>query len=308
MYLGLFALLRTMTQEMKKNPLQGTFHRRLLPPPAISFSSIEGQKLFAEALNLGYLSGYFQLAEHFTTQGHPAFCGLGSLTMALNALLIDPGRIWQGTWRWFDESMLNCCESLEVVREKGITLSKLSCLANCNGANVTLKYGNSATLEEFRNDLKLISTLPAPSQPTVMVASYSRKVLKQTGIGHFSPIGGYHPEKDMVLIMDVARFKYPPHWVPAEDLFSALQTIDEETGKSRGYILLSASSRMYTECFCKQTNELQVNCHDEDNVEGTKDLKLIEEKLETLLSNDSEVIGESVCASARNDCERCGGK
>ena len=24
--------------------------------------------------------------------------------------------------------------------------------------------------------------------------------------------GGYHAERDMVLILDTARFKYPPHW------------------------------------------------------------------------------------------------
>ena len=29
----------------------------------------------------------------------------------------------------------------------------------------------------------------------------------QTGDGHFSPIGGYDPENDLLLIMDVARFK-----------------------------------------------------------------------------------------------------
>jgi hypothetical protein len=31
---------------------------------------------------------------------------------------------------------------------------------------------------------------------------------KHIGDGHFSPIGGYCVERDAVLIMDVARFKY----------------------------------------------------------------------------------------------------
>jgi hypothetical protein len=30
------------------------------------------------------------------------------------------------------------------------------------------------------------------------------------GDGHFSPVGGYHAGKDLVLILDTARFKYPP--------------------------------------------------------------------------------------------------
>jgi hypothetical protein len=45
-----------------------------------------------------------------------------------------------------------------------------------------------------------------------VIAAYSRKELLQTGDGHYSPIGGYHAPSDSVLILDVARFKYPPHW------------------------------------------------------------------------------------------------
>jgi glutathione gamma-glutamylcysteinyltransferase len=56
----------------------------------------------------------------------------------------------------------------------------------------------------------------------------------QTGIGHFSPIGGYHAGRDMALILDVARFKYPPHWVPLTLLWEAMGYVDETTGQQRG--------------------------------------------------------------------------
>ena len=46
---------------------------------------------------------------------------------------------------------------------------------------------------------------------------------------HFSPIGGYHAGEDMVLILDVARFKYPPHWVKTETLFKAMLRHDSVT-------------------------------------------------------------------------------
>lgn len=120
--------------------------------------------------------------------GHPAFCGVGSLTMALNALLMDPNRVWQGVWRWFDESMLDCCEPLDVIKLKGIVLPKLACLARCNGAQTTVKYGSATSLEEFRNDVKLISKQSC-ERSVVMIASYHRGTLKQSGSGHFSPIG-----------------------------------------------------------------------------------------------------------------------
>ena len=60
--------------------------------------------------------------------------------------------------------------------------------------------------------------------------------LLQTGSGHFSPIGGYHAGKDMVLILDVARFKYPPHWVPLTLPWDAMNTVDDDTGLYRGYV------------------------------------------------------------------------
>ena len=57
--------------------------------------------------------------------------------------------------------------------------------------------------------------------------------------------------------MEVARFKYPPHWVPLELLFDAMkvrflclsytnvpplaQEVDTVTGLSRGYITLRSS-------------------------------------------------------------------
>jgi glutathione gamma-glutamylcysteinyltransferase len=59
-----------------------------------------------------------------------------------------------------------------------------------------------------------------------LIASYSRKLLEQTGDGHYSPIAGYHRDRDLALVMDVARFKYPPHWVPISSLWNAMTPID----------------------------------------------------------------------------------
>jgi hypothetical protein len=87
--------------------VENTLYRRPLPQGAIAFSSPEGREVFAEALASGGLDGYFLLAEQFHTQADPAFCGLGSLVVALNALAIDPGRLWKGPWRWFSEDLLD---------------------------------------------------------------------------------------------------------------------------------------------------------------------------------------------------------
>lgn len=209
-----------------------TLYRRPLPDDAIAFASPDGQRLFAEALAAGGLGGYFALAEQFSTQSEPAFCGLGSLVVALNALAIDPGRLWKGPWRWFSEELLDCCVSLDQVRTRGIDLDTLACLARCNGAEATLVRDDS--VETFRAAVARACASPGE----VIVAAYDRAALGQTGAGHFSPIGGYHAASDHVLVLDVARFKYPPHWVPLPRLVAAMHTIDPDNGRMRGWVSL----------------------------------------------------------------------
>ena len=54
------------------------------------------QQLFTEALEGGTMNSFFKLISYYQTQSEPAYCGLASLAMVLNALAIDPGRTWKG--------------------------------------------------------------------------------------------------------------------------------------------------------------------------------------------------------------------
>ena len=212
-----------------------TFYRRMLPSDTIEFSSPLGRQLFAEALATGGLDGYFRLAEQFHTQAEPQFCGLGSLVVALNALAIDPGRRWQGVWRWFSEQLLDCCVALDQIRQRGLDLDEVACLARCNGTSVDVFRPETSDASAWRASLSA-----AARGEHVVIASYDRARLDQSGSGHFSPIGGYHAERDLVLILDVARFKYPPHWISAERLWQAMHAVDPATGRSRGWLALRA--------------------------------------------------------------------
>lgn len=91
-----------------------TFYKRELPPNLIPFASSEGlspfinqvwlkmiifllgKKIFREALEMGTMDSYFPLAEQFLTQAEPSSCSTTSLVMVLNALQIDPKRVWKG--------------------------------------------------------------------------------------------------------------------------------------------------------------------------------------------------------------------
>lgn len=279
---------------LPKMDLKGTFHRRELKDPAVSFSSFYGRQLFAESLSQGSMESYFPLSEQFITQGHPSFCGIGSLTMALNALMLDPQRVWQGVWRWFDESMLDCCDSHDTIKLKGLTLPKVACLARCNGASTAMKYGSDATEQEFRADISRIcrQTIDDKNRQ-ILIVSYARPVLNQSGSGHFSPIGGYHEASDMVLIMDVARFKYPPHWVPLSMLFQALQPIDPETNRSRGYVMISRGEDSSWEacCVCSDAHSsTETNTTDGANdnptpADGSDQASVVHSRIESIINH-----------------------
>ena len=125
--------------------------------------------------------------------------------------------------------MLDCCVPLPVVKENGINFDQFACLAACNGLNAKMTLATCCGSEnDFREAVQKTTT----GSENVIVASYSRRVLHQLGDGHFSPIGGYHPDRDLVLILDTARFKYPPHWIPLTSLWTAMQAVDAETGNS----------------------------------------------------------------------------
>ena len=79
------------------------------------------------------------------------------------------------------------------------------------------------TLDEVRMQLRLALMDP---MARVMI-NYDRRAFGQIGTGHFSPLGGYADREDAFLIMDVAKYKYPPVWVPAARLYASMATIDK---------------------------------------------------------------------------------
>ena len=228
------------------------------------------------------MENYFCLAEQFTTQSEPSYCGPASLIMCLNALAIDPNRTWKGVWRWYSEEVLHCTSPETML--KGMSLDQLSQLARCNGLHtMTFRvpdavspqlefihshkeqihqhskhlhfsddccheghhqslHHNTSALFVHQSDLELFQTAVFASSRTeglLQMVNVSRKKLDQTGDGHFCPVGGLNSEADKVLLLDTARFKYPPQWVDMGLLYDAMKSIDNDTQKPRGFILLS---------------------------------------------------------------------
>eukprot|EP00532_Pseudo-nitzschia_australis_P004402 CAMPEP_0168179684 /NCGR_PEP_ID=MMETSP0139_2-20121125/10004_1 /TAXON_ID=44445 /ORGANISM="Pseudo-nitzschia australis, Strain 10249 10 AB" /LENGTH=456 /DNA_ID=CAMNT_0008099589 /DNA_START=128 /DNA_END=1498 /DNA_ORIENTATION=- len=231
-----------------------SFYQRKLPETCVAFASRKGKKMFKNALENNGLKSFYNLIEQHHTQTEPAFCGISTLVMVLNALAVDPGQQWKGPWRWYTENMLNCCVDLEEIKKDGITLRDFHCLAYCQGLSVEEQYcDETSSLENFRRVVEracIEQTAEEENEPEsngeddnhlleCLVVSYSRKVLGQTGDGHFSPLAAYDKESDSVLILDTARFKYGAHWAKLPMIYEAMKPFDKASSKPRGYALLS---------------------------------------------------------------------
>ena len=70
------------------------------------------------------------------------------------------------------------------------------------------------------------------------IVNFDRGPIFGVSVGHFSPIAGYAPNADLVTLLDVTP-GFGPALVPSQLLYTAVQTKDSETGRSRGLLILS---------------------------------------------------------------------
>jgi glutathione gamma-glutamylcysteinyltransferase len=211
-----------------------SFHGRILPDHLTSLESPRGQEIFHESFTSGHATNFFSLITNFASQSDVSMCGPASLAMVLNALKLDPMRTWRRPWRWWSDEMFACCDgSLEVMKKRGVTLEFFDRIAK-KQKGISVETRGPGSLEEFRNILKQ----SAKQYDCHVIVSFGRESLGQTGIGHFSPVAAVHESKDLALVLDVARFKYPPYWVKIDELHMAMLGADPETGMSRGYSVI----------------------------------------------------------------------
>lgn len=194
-----------------------------LPAALISLESPEGQALLEGA---DALADYPPLSDSFESQSLASFCGVASGVTALNAMGRDLSQ----------ETFFN--DDTDAVRTRlqvtfgGMSLPELAGLLEAHGAAVSFDHADSTTLQDFRAALDT----NLDHEGDFILVNYQREALGQAKVGHISPLAAYDRDTDKVLILDTAGHKYPPTWVPVELLFAAMNTIDNSTGKTRGYV------------------------------------------------------------------------
>jgi hypothetical protein len=230
-----------------------------VPSRLTSLLELEGQKLLDACDSC---ANFPAIAASFTTQITQAFCGVASSVTVLNASpvrkpLTDPYR----PYRYFTQCNIFNDRAkerldLDTVSNEGLTLAQAAYLLNAQeGVDATCYHaGRSGTVAarsatdgvpgcriagsaaQFRVAAEHVLDLPGH----YLLVNFSRATLSDDDIGggHFSPLAAYNGAADELLLMDVARYKYPPFWVDTDLLWDAMATIDTSSGRHRGYILV----------------------------------------------------------------------
>lgn len=210
-----------------------------LPQNLVDLQTSRGQQYFLES---HARAAYWPLASEFVTQKNGAFCGVATLVMVLNSLEIPaPDVAHAGPYKAFDQdNVFNAATEAVVAQsnilKRGMTLDELRGLFGAFGVEAEAVHASQASLAEFRKTARDYLS----RERHFVVVNYLRTSIGQIRDGHISPLAAYDENTDRFLILDVARFKYPPVWVEAGEIFAAMNTIDPgNDGRSRGYILIA---------------------------------------------------------------------
>jgi hypothetical protein len=185
---------------------------------------------------------YFPLANNFLTQKNQAFCGVASIVMVLNAMQLQAPAVPEfDPYRTFTQDNVLDIRTETVlpvatIMKQGMTLDQIGFILTSKDVGAEVHHAAESNLESFRELAR--KHLATPDQ--FVIVNYLRKAINQEKGGHISPLAAYDQETDRFLILDVARYKYPPVWVTAAELFGAMNTQDSDNeNKTRGFVLVS---------------------------------------------------------------------
>jgi hypothetical protein len=210
-----------------------------LPSNLIDLRSGQGGKLLKESDDL---EAFTPLIANFVTQKNQAYCGVASIVMVLNALQLPAPAVpeYDPYHTFTQDNFLNektdSILSRDVLAKQGMTLDQIGAFVATQPVKAEVKHAADSSVDAFRRLAR--ESLSQPGH--FIVVNYLRKAIGEEKGGHISPLAAYDTETDRFLILDVSRYKYPPVWVTAVDLFAAMNTIDTDNqNRTRGFVLIS---------------------------------------------------------------------
>jgi len=205
-----------------------------------------------------YSTDFFLISSGLDAQLNQAYCGVATVVAILNSLRfikiaegddgvdIPTDPVYDPYAYATQVDIFDACTKANVIGNTGggpgidgiltppygLNMEQVAALLQCHLQStktadwkVVITYVDEThqTVGKTKFDLK--NALADPNSR--ILVNYDRSVLGQNGGGHWSPIGSYSEKQDAFLILDVAKYKYPPVWVPSDRLFDSMSTVDD---------------------------------------------------------------------------------
>ena len=204
----------------------------------IYLTTAEGTKLFN---NAEIRTDYLKLASFLESEHILTFCGPATIAGVMNSFDVErpiPPQLYP--WPLFTQTAIFTPENQKVksyamVEHEGLVLPQLAQFFQNLGVKAEYHHADEFDVTWLRDTLK--ATLADPDKR--FVANYSREPIGQEGDGHISPVAAYDADTDRVLILDVARYKYPPVWLTVADFHKAMLNKDPSSNRSRGAVVVT---------------------------------------------------------------------
>lgn len=184
---------------------------------------------------------YWQLVPTFAVQNTQSYCSVASAITVLNAMPIKkPVDPTYAPYAYFTQSNYFTPEVIKIISpqtvlQMGMTREQMAETLVAQGVKARSIAGDTLNDDELRALLQ--KALLDDGQ--FVLANYLRANLGQVGGGHWSALAAFDTQTDRVLILDVAKYKYPPVWVSISILRQAISTIDSTSNKARGLVIVS---------------------------------------------------------------------
>lgn len=186
---------------------------------------------------------YVSLMATFIMQERQTLCSVATGVTILNALPVkrpvDPKYAPYPFFtqaNYFDDRV-DAIITRDTTLKIGQTLQQAAAVMAAHGAVTRAYHAADSSIDAFRR----IAKANMDTRTDFIAVNYLRNHVGQPPGAHFSPLAAYDEPSDSFLILDVARYKFPPVWVTAADLFDAMNTLDTVSGKTRGFIVVSAA-------------------------------------------------------------------
>jgi len=177
----------------------------------IDLKSQQGKKMFAQAIQKKCMNIYYLISQNVNTHNTQ-----NSFNQCLNVVL-DSLELQKRDLKYLEEVTNPYVEFSLALQKYEIPFE-------------SYMLSKSFSVDKFRSCIKL----SCASSNIIMVLCYYDSINR---FPHFSLIGGYYKDKDMVLVVDVVRMKHPIKWIALKDMF--LHLLNTENNEVHGYYMIN---------------------------------------------------------------------